>query len=427
LALTGIRYLRLWPVLFWAVIAFQLTVLPDTLGIPVMSRVVNVVLLALLFTCAVTTLTGTRSERVTVFYCLPIALVLVGYFLNILLSANLDALGYLGLTIPWLAALSVPFGRNFDPDRYWRYFYRFMIVASIIAIVEYTAVFYGYLEPTEIKTKRGDFLKGVFTIFSPADDETADISERLYGVFAEPGAFSMYLLPAIAYAAFRRSWLAVLLFVVSMAYTLSIGGFIGLAILVVFFVHRLSQRKGPVVSTIVVVVTVIALTASAGVLYSFFSDVELYKGDSAADREDNLRMFFSSHIVEVIGRAPLGMDLHGESLSQAGEGDRLYMGSNFAPGTALVIGGVSALLGYLIFLGVNTVCWFRLLMHKTRGMVFDCIYVSYPALLTFVFQRATVFDSAFYAFLFAAPMLAALKGTESATRVDPLRLAQSDA
>ena len=62
MALTGIRYLRLWPVVFWAVIAFQLTVLPDTLGIPAMSRVVNVLLLALLFTCAVTTLTGMRSE-----------------------------------------------------------------------------------------------------------------------------------------------------------------------------------------------------------------------------------------------------------------------------------------------------------------------------------------------------------------------------
>jgi hypothetical protein len=427
LALTGIRYLRLWPVVFWAVIAFQLTVLPDTLGIPAMSRVVNVLLLALLFTCAVTTLTGMRSERVTVFYCLPIALVLAGYFVNILLSANLDAFGYLGLAVPWLAALSVPFSRNFDPDRYWRYFYRFMIVASIIAVVEYTAVFYGYLEPTDIKTKRGDFLKGVFTIFYAGDDPNTPIQERMYGVFAEPGAFCMYLLPAIAYAAFRRSWLAVVLFVVSMVYTLSIGGFIGLAILAVFFVHRLSQRKGPVVSTIVVVVTVLVLTASAGVLYSFFQDVELYKGDSAADREDNLRMFFSSHIVEVIGRAPLGMDLHGESLSAAGEGDRLYMGSNFAPGTALVIGGVSALVGYLVFLAVNTVCWVRLLTHKTRGMVFDCVYVSYPALLTFVFQRATVFDSAFYAFLFAAPMLSLLKGTEAATRADPLQLAQDEA
>ena len=427
MSLTGIRHLRLWPIVFWAVVAFQLTVLPDTLGVPVLSRIANVLLLALLFTCAVATITGMRSERVTVFYCLPIALVLVGYLLNILLSANLDALGYLGLTIPWLAALSVPFSRNFDPDRYWRYFYRFMIVASIIAIVEYTAVFYGYLEPTEIKTKRGDFLKGVFTIFYAGDDPNTPIQERLYGVFAEPGAFSMYLLPAIAYAAFRRSWRVVALFFVAMFYTLSIGGFIGLCMCALFFVHRLSQRKGPVISTIVVLVTGIMLALSASVLYSFFSDVELYKGDSAMDREDNLRMFFSSHIVDVIARAPLGMDLHGTSLTEAGEGDRLYMGSNFAPGTALVIGGVSALVGYLAFLGVNTVCWFRLLTHKARGTVYDCIYVSFPALLTFVFQRATVFDSAFYAFLFAAPMLSLLKGAETATSADPLRLVQSEA
>jgi hypothetical protein len=424
LALTR-PYLRLWPIVFWAVIAFQLTVLPDTLGVPVLSRVANVLLLALLFTCAVSTITGLRSERVTVFYCLPIALVLVGYFLNILLSANLDALGYLGVTIPWLAALSVPFSRNFDPDRYWKYFYRFMIVASIIAIVEYTAVFYGLLEPTEINTKRGDFFKGVFTIFAPGDDPNTPVYERLYGVFAEPGAFSMYLLPAIAYAAFRRSWLAVVLFIVAMGYTLSIGGFVGLAIVVVFFVHRRSQRKGPIVSTIVVLVTVITLGVSAGALYTWAGDVESYKGESAYEREDNLRMFFSSHIVEVIGSAPLGMDLHGQSLSAAGEGDRLYLGSNFAPGTALVIGGVSALVGYIAFLAVNTAGWVRLLIHKPRGIVFDCIYVSYPALVTFVFQRATMFDSAFYAFLFAAPMLSLLRRNPEA-RTEFLTLTRAD-
>jgi len=391
-----------------------------------LSRIVNVLLLALLFVCAISTLTSMRSERLQVFYCFPIALVLVGYFLNILLSANLDALGYLGLTVPWLAALSVPFSRNFDVDRYWRYFYRFMIVASIVAVVEYTAVFYGFLEPTEIKTKRGDFLKGIFTIFNPSDDESP-VYERLYGVFAEPGAFGMYLLPAIAYALFRRSVLAVVLFVVSMAYTLSIGGLIGLGILLVFFVHRLSQRKGRLVSTLVVLLTGIVLAVSAGVLYSFFSDIYLYKGESAMEREDNLRMFFSSHLLEVISRAPLGMELRGESLSEAGEGDRLYIGSNFAPGTALVIGGISALVGYLTFLAVNTACWVRLLFHKPRSSVFDCIYVSYPALMTFVFQRATVFDSAFYAFLFAAPMLSLLRGAEPAPRTDPLRLAQTDA
>jgi hypothetical protein len=249
----------------------------------------------------------------------------------------------------------------------------------------------------------------------------------MYGVFAEPGSFGMYLLPAIAYAAFRRSWLAVVLFVVSMGYTVSLGGFIGLAIMAVFFVHRVSQRKGPVVATLFVLGTVIVLTASAGVLYTFFGDIAEYKGGSAMEREDDLRMFFSRRIVEVIGTAPLGMDLRGDSVSAVGEANQLYTGSNFAPGTALVIGGVSALVGYLVFLGVNTFCWLRLLTHKARGTVFDCIYVSFPALVTFVFQRATVFDSAFYAFLFAAPMLSLLKGTQAATSVNPLKLAQDEA
>src|SRR4029077_12924326 len=129
-----VRRLGIWPILFWAVIAFQISVLPDTLGVGSMARVVNTLALVLFFVCSMSVLASQISERVLVFYCLPILMIIVGYLANILRSADLEALSYLGLIIPWFAALSVPFTKGFDAERYWRLFYRFMLVACVIAL-----------------------------------------------------------------------------------------------------------------------------------------------------------------------------------------------------------------------------------------------------------------------------------------------------
>jgi hypothetical protein len=410
-----VRRLGIWPILFWAVIAFQITVLPDTLGVGSMARVVNTLVLALFFVCSISVLASQISERVLVFYCLPILLITVGYLANVLRSANLEALSYLGLIIPWFAALSVPFTKGFDAERYWRLFYRFMLVASVIALVEYVAMFSGFLQPSILETKRGEFLKGVLTIFLGLQDGTPHPS--MYGVFAEPGTFAMYLLPALVYALVHRKVLTAVLFLVCMLLTASLGGYLGIVLVAVGFVQWEARRRGAVASLFVALAAAVIVVCLFGTVYEFFAESYLDKGESAAARESNLDLFFK-HFFDIAFEDPLGMKLHGDSLTELTKSDRLYIGSNFTIGNALIVGGLTSFMGYVMFLLVNTVCWLRAIGRMSQSKAMECVCVSFPAVLSFIVQRTTIFDSALYAFLFAVPILSVLRRGPADTSSD---------
>ncbi len=407
--------------LFWAMMIFEVSVLPDSLGLGLAARVVNATALVVLFAYGLGVLVGGLPERVLVLYCCPVMLVVVGFLVNILRSASPETLSHLGLLLPWAAALSVPFMPGHDPERYWRLFYRFMLVASLVALIEYAAVFSGWLAPTVIETKRGDFLKGVFTIFHGLEDDT--VYYRMYGVFAEPGTFAMYLLPALAYALIHRKMIATASLLACLVLTASLGGYFGFAIMLASFLHWELRRRSAVAQLIVGLGAIVVMALTAGALYEFFSVSYLDKGVSAGTRESNLSLFFTNFF-EILSRAPLGMDLKGESLSNLADTDKAYIGSNFAPGTALMIGGVTAFLGYTIFLTVSTVCWLKILIRKSDHRVFAYVCVSFPALMTFVFQRTTIYESAVYSFLFAAPLLATLRRRFSCGTQSPLTVAR---
>jgi hypothetical protein len=410
-----VRRLGIWPIAFWAVIAFQITVLPDTLGVGTIARVANTLALVLFFVCSMSVLASQISERVLVFYCLPILLIIVGYLANVLRSANVEALSYLGLIIPWFAALSVPFTKGFDAERYWRLFYRFMLVASIVALLEYVAMFSGFLHPSILETKRGEFLKGVFTIFLGLQDGTP--FNRMYGVFAEPGTFAMYLLPALAYALVHRKILAAVLFLVCMLLTASLGGYLGIVLVAVAFVQWEAKRRGAVASLFVALAAAVIAACTFGTVYEFFAESYIDRGESAAAREANLDLFLK-HFFDIVFEDPLGMKLHGDSLTELARSDRLYIGSNFTVGSALVVGGLMSFIGYVVFLLVNIVCWLRAIGRASHSTVMECVCVSFPAVLSFVVQRATIFDSALYSFLFAVPILSVLRRSPGETSSD---------
>ena len=410
-----VRRLGIWPILFWVVIAFQISVLPDTLGVGSMARVANTLALILFLVCSMSVLASQVSEQVFVFYCLPILMIAVGYLANVLRSANLEALSYLGLVIPWFAALSVPFTKGFDAERYWRLFYGFMLVACVIALLEYAAVFWGFLQPSIIETKRGEFLKGVLTIFLGLEEGTPN--NRMYGVFAEPGTFAMYLLPALAYALVHRKILAAVLFLVCMLLTASLGGYLGIILVAVAFVQWEARRRGAVTALFVALAAAVIVVCVFGTVYEFFAASYLDKGESAAARESNVDLFFR-HFLDIAFDDPLGMKLHGDSLTELTKSDSLYIGSNFTIGNALIVGGLMSFIGYVMFLLVNTVCWLRAIGRTSHSKVMECVCVSFPAVLSFVVQRATIFDSALYSFLFAVPILSVLRRGPEDTSFD---------
>lgn len=129
-------------------------------------------------------------------------------------------------------------------------------------------------------------------------------------------------------------------------------------------------------------------------------------------REENALRFWGELGRQIVTR-PLGAPLVGGSLAELGTFDSDYLGSSFAPYTALVLGGVSALFGYsaIIVVALFTSMKFFAKPHSDRLMA--CAFISLPPLILFLFQRATVFDSPLFAFLIAAPMLAVIRRDEA--------------
>jgi hypothetical protein len=250
----------------------------------------------------------------------------------------------------------------------------------------------------------------------------------MYGVFAEPGTFAMYLLPALAYALVHRKILAAVVFLVCMLLTASLGGYLGVTLVTVAFVQWEARRRGAVASLFVALAAAVAVAWLFGTVYQFFSESYLNKGESAAARESNVGLFLA-HFFDIAFEAPLGMELQGDSLTEIAKSDRLYIGSNFSVGNALIVGGLTAFFGYLMFLLVNTLCWLRAVGRGGNSRLIECVSISFPAMLTFIFQRATVFDSALYSFLFAVPMLSLLRKdhpeTSSATVLHALTQSQA--
>jgi len=390
--------ISVWNLAFWVVIVCQFTVLPDTLGLGVLSRIANAATLLLFLAGALFVIVRRREERVVVFYLLPATLVAIGFLINIVRAGNTEALSNLGLLLPWVAMLSVPFVRGLDWTRYWKYFHWFMVWASVIALLEYGAVIANLLSPLEIETKRGPFLKGVFTIFHSLDGEDG-IYFRLYGVFGEPGTYAMFLLPAIAYAAVTRKFFAVFLFLLCVGFTGSLGGYIGLALLVAPLMVWMLRGRHAGLTAAVALVGIAVLAYLAGTIFDTVSQVYASRGNSATTRESNVQGFLI-HLLPALAAEPLGFPLEGQNFSEL-SGQAYYFGSNFSLATSAVTGGVLSFIGYLSFVLVNMAVWLKAFVHRRAAGVEAAVLLCLPALMSFIFQRTTILESALYAYLFA--------------------------
>ena len=381
------------------VLVFQLTVLPDTLGIKPMGRVANAFALVWFLFAGVFALVSGRSRKASVWYLLPVWLVIVGMSINIARNLSPESLGAAGALLAWLAAASMPFLRSFNLERSWKLFYRFMLWGSAVSVLEYFAMHWGMLQTTVIDTDRGLFLKGIISIFDGLDDGT--VYYRLYGLFAEPGTYAMFLLPAIAYAWLRgRRWSAAF-FVGCLYMTDSLGGIAGLIALGVTYMFWRSKKRPLGV--------LVALVLSAGVaFYASGSLRERYneKGASATIRADNVTRF-RDNFVTIVTSNPFGLPLNGKSLTELQDVSANYLGSNFEIYTIFVKGGIIACAGYVMLLVWMIFRNGRYLLSGDRDPSRAAAMICLPAMLLFVFQRDTVLSSALFAFLFAEPLLAA--------------------
>ncbi len=394
---------------FVVTIIFQITAYKAIWGIELASRLVNIAAILIFSGYAIYSLFKFKfNENVIFFYYIPGGLVYIGSFINISFWSilNTKVINQYGLLIPWATYLAIPvfvkFGK-IDVSSLWRYYHNFMSVVVSISIIEYYFAFEGIVTTRPIVTSGGDFLAGYFSMFYPIGK--GELHYRFYASFMEPGTLAMFLLPAMAYAFLHRKYFALVIYFVAMFMSDSLGGFLGVAMLIPLLIY-FQFRRGilPIILSILSVIFIV----------NFFVGefIEQYeeKGDSRVDREvstfgaiNNLPSLFLEY--------PWGLPIT-ETTTQIQQ-NRLYSGANFTPVNAFYLGGILSFLGYLAVLLVSL--WYAIISLARKDLSLDekAAVATIFCLLPFIFQRTVVWDTSIYALMYAPFVINALRGAPS--------------
>ena len=383
---------------------FQISVIPETLNLKVLGRVINILVLFVLLILFIYAIHLKKYTQVTIFYVIPVSLVLFGYFLNLLRSMDINSLRYTYILLPWLAAIAIPFDASLNTEKAWNIFYIFILITTTISLIEYCAIFYGLLVPSIIETDRGSFLKGVISLLHKIKDD--EPYYRFYGVFGEPGTAAMFLSVALTYALVFSKKLAALVFIIALYLTDSLGGYLGFFItMTLFILWKVNELHYSLLKKMVIICSIVLI----GFIFSnYFYTRFLIKQETASMteniREDNI-VNFINNFSNVLTNYPLGYELNNL------ESNKDYYGSNLMCYVAFVQGGLLAFVGYCWFFLIISILSVRyyFLRHNPNKII-ACAFISLPPMLTFAFQRTTIIECILFAFLFAVPLIEMIRG-----------------
>lgn len=395
-------------ILFFVTLFFQVTIIKYMWSLEALSQVLNLVALFFLNLYFILGLVREQfSLKIWIFYLLPGFLVYAGMMTNIFVNVldDVNNLSFWGLTLPWCAYLSIPLfmKRNchFD-EQLWRYYFLFMSITTALALLEYFLVFSGtgIIPLSDIETSGGTFKTGYFSIFFPIWN---GVHFRLYGVFPEPGTLAMFLIPAIAYAYFYKKTILLIVMVLAVGFTLSLGAFASLLTLP-FFIYLVTLKK--VLSTPTLLIVFIVFVAATQIGY--FQDAYENKGGSRETRTNNLQNGLAA-IPEMINGQPFGATfkkpiVRGEQVSAASY-------TTFMPVYKFVLGGFFAFIGYFLVALIAMSVSFVSLFKKDLMLYEKVAFVSMIPLGSFLLQRTTIWESVLFALLFAPSIIRALGKT----------------
>lgn len=393
---------------FVVTVIFQITAYKSIWGIEWVSRLLNIATIVIFSGYALNASIKFKfHENVIYFYTIPGILVYIGFFINISISAisNLGIINQYGLLIPWAIYLAIPglvkFGK-LDVPSLWRYFNYFMLATVSISIVEYYLLFSGFIAPRPIVTDGGPFLAGYFSMLYAI--ETGELHYRFYASFMEPGTLAMFLLPAMAYAFLHRKYFSLVVYSIAMFMSDSLGGFIGVAMLIPLLVYFRFHEKG-------VLLPICFSSLSIFLIVAFFAGDfrEQYeqKDLSASVREESASGFVKN-LPNLFLNYPLGLP-RTDTTEQARQ-HAAYSGGNTAIGIIYNFGGIPSFVGYLAVLCVSF--WYAIISLFRKGLSLDeqATVVSIICLMPFIFQRTVVWDSSVFALLFAPFVIVFLRG-----------------
>jgi hypothetical protein len=334
--------------------------------------------------------------RIVIFYFIPILFILMGvlsnYLKNIIESGGLSS--NIAGSFPYLYALSFSYylGNNKEKlDLVLSFYVKFITLCSALAILDLLMISLGIYSATAAYGVTEQYSIGIFSFYGMLID--GSIYPRLYGIFAEPGHYAMYLLPVLAHnwIVKRYFWLAINS--ICMAATLSLGGYAGLVFGAFLLYLYATIRSGKLSNLIVLLLVSIA----AFLAFDIFADWYQQKAGSATQRVDIVRSFFIN-FVDMVNQYPLGYPFF-ESVEQMTRDEDFFVGTNFTLFNLYMQGGILSLFGYIALILVAVYYIVINCRRKDVGIQVFCITV--PVFILFIFQRTTPFDTYYFSFLIA--------------------------
>jgi hypothetical protein len=401
---------------FVVTIIFQITAYKFIWGIEWSSRFLNICTIIIFSGYSLYTLSKFKfNDNVVFFYIIPGLLVYIGYFINISVNSilNLNVINQFGLLIPWATYLAIPGILKFDKldlSYLWRYFNYFMFASVSLSIAEYFALLSGAITPQPIMTSGGPFLAGYFSMLYAI--ETGELHHRFYSSFLEPGTLAMFLLPAMAYAFLHGKYLFLAMYFIAMYFSDSLGGFLGVAMLMPLLVYLRFRNSKVLVLVLTSLTLFFTITFFADNLFEQYEN----RNNSRIEREVSTLVMLEN-LPGLLIKYPLGLPLT-EGTEQA-QRNTDYYGGTFSLGNAFNLGGITSFFGYLIILFVSL--WYAITSLFRKGLSLDeeTAVVSIIVLMPFIFQRTVVLDSSIFALLFAPFIIKFLQGASRMRRKLP--------
>ena len=402
-------------ILYSGTILFSLTMYRFIWSMEVLSRLVNSSLLLFGVLYSINSLIRKKYPRkIMMNIIIPTILIVVGMTLNIFLSSfsNTSVLASLGSVLPWVVLLMLPhlyLAKKIDVITLWKYSYYFMFVAVSLGLLDYVLIFVLKGSTSTLETPYGVFLAGKFSLFHMLNDGMPHY--RFYSCFAEPGNLAMLLLPFIAYAAYNKRYVGLVILLTGFVLTNSLGGFIsGLLMLVIMSYFSLKKYR---------IISLLFFTLSTILLYptidNFFSQEYEKKAQSngssdfssAEQREQNI----INGVLKVpyfIFNKPLGIKLSSSTSENLRNKD--YVGTNFLPITYLQNGGLIAFIGYLMILYTSIKTALSIFRKYNRSPIeYKVVSLSIVVFIPFLAQRTTIWECAWFALLYAPIIMEKLR------------------
>jgi hypothetical protein len=379
-------------IIFVGIALFQLTEFKHIWGVTGISRFYNIFFILILGSYIILNMSVKRlSNNVWIYYMLPGLLVFIGYFINITINVFRDQslATYYGSMVPWITYLAVPFllkDNIINTKSLLRYYYYLTLLMTTFGLFDYFLYFNGFIDLQVLSYSHGMFLSGWFSILHMLEDGSGYV--RFYASMGEPGNLAMILIPSIIYSILYKKYLGMVMLILGMYLTASLGGFISISI-AIFLLSILLYRRNkfsifiPILSSVLILL--IVSINWEGVSNSFEK-----KENSRVEREENV-MNGIKNLPSILTNNPLGIDFH---IGKASDNtDKDYYGSNFMILNAIYKGGIFSGIGYMIIMIVFFLTAISYFYRKNVSREDIICSLSIIAILPFVVQRVALLET----------------------------------